>query len=90
MERIDISDGRRVADLVEAVERGDEVVIVRDGAIVAEVRAPSGDAAAADPPSTETGTIDLDAIRGFHARFPGLRIDSAATLIRQMRDEDDH
>ncbi|TPG54179.1 hypothetical protein [Sphingomonas glacialis] len=90
MERIDISDGRRVADLVEAVERGDEVVIVRDGAIVAEVRSRQPHPAPATPLTGETETIDLAAIRDLHARFPSLRIDSAATLIREMRDEDDH
>ncbi|WP_010186803.1 hypothetical protein [Sphingomonas sp. PAMC 26605] len=90
MERIDISDGRRVADLVEAVERGDEVVIMRDGAIVAEVRVPAAKVLPGDGQTSESGMIDLDAIRGFHTRFPGLRIESATTLIREMRDEDDH
>lgn len=89
MERIDISDDRRVADLVEAVERGDEVVIVRDGTIVAEVRIPMPGEVQVEPPPGETGMIDLDSIRGLHARFPSLRIDSAAKLIREMRDEDD-
>jgi antitoxin (DNA-binding transcriptional repressor) of toxin-antitoxin stability system len=83
MERIDISDDRRVADLVEAVERGDEVVIVRDGVVVATVAAP-------DPaPSPEPKRFDMAALEALRAKYP-IRIGDAAALIREIRDEGDH
>lgn len=86
MERIDVSDGRRVADLVDAVERGDAVMIVRDGVVVAEVVPPS---AALTPP--EPRPFDLAALERFHAEHPMPRFEQSWTdLIREMRDEDDH
>jgi antitoxin (DNA-binding transcriptional repressor) of toxin-antitoxin stability system len=85
MERIDISDDRRVADLVEAVERGDEVVIVRDGVVVAAmvVREPA-------PPPVEPRQFDLAALERFHAEHPMPKFEQSwGDLISQMRDEDD-
>ena len=83
MERIDISDDRRVADLVEAVERGDEVVIVRDGVVVAAVIAPT-------PPTvvSEPRRFDMAGLEALRAKYP-LRIGDAGALIREMRDDDD-
>ena len=80
MERIDISEDRRMADIVAAVERGEEVVIVRDGTVVAEVRA-------AEMPKRRN--FDMAALEDLRARFP-LRIDDPTALIREMRDADDH
>lgn len=86
MERIDISDGRRVADLVEAVERGDEVVIVRDGLVVARVAAPDPKVSA-----LEAQPIDIAQLERFHAEHPMPRFEKSwGELIREMRDEDDH
>ena len=83
MERIDISDGRRVADLVEAVERGDAVEIVRDGVVVAKVAAPEPAPAAPEPRG-----FDMEGLKALRAKYP-VRIGDAATLIRELRDADD-
>ncbi|WP_353205634.1 hypothetical protein [Sphingomonas sp.] len=86
MERIDISDDRRVADLVEAVERGDEVVIVRDGVVVAAVVAPT-------PPAVvpESRRFDLAGLERFHAKHPMPHFEQSwSDVIREMRDENDH
>uniref|UniRef100_UPI0035C9C6EC hypothetical protein n=1 Tax=uncultured Sphingomonas sp. TaxID=158754 RepID=UPI0035C9C6EC len=83
MERIDISDDRRVADLVEAVERGDEVVIVRDGVVVASVVVPE------PAPAAEPKRFDLAALEALRAKYP-IRIGDAAALIREIRDESEH
>ncbi len=83
MERIDISDDRRVADLVEAVERGDEVVIVRDGVVVAAVVVPTPPAIAPEP-----RRFDMAGLEALRAKYP-LRIGDAAALIREIRDEDE-
>lgn len=86
MERIDISDGRRVADLVDAVERGDEVVIVREGVVVATVVPP-----VPPLPRAEPRPFDIAALERFHAEHPMPRFEQSwADLIREMRDEDDH
>lgn len=80
MERIDISEDRRMADLVAAVERGEEVVIVREGTVVAEVRS-------TEPPRK----FDMAALERFHAEHPMPRFEQSwGDLIRKMRDEDDH
>ena len=78
MERIDVSEDRRMADLVAAVERGEEVLIVRDGAVVAEVRGAPG-----------RRHFDMSALEDLRASVP-LRIDDATTLVREMRDADNH
>lgn len=86
MERIDISDDRRVADLVEAVERDGAVEIVRDGVVVAKVAAPEAKA-----PSREPQPFDIAKLERFHAEHPMPRFEQSwGKLIREMRDEDDH
>jgi antitoxin (DNA-binding transcriptional repressor) of toxin-antitoxin stability system len=85
MERIDITDGRRVADLVEAVERGDEVVIVRDGVVVATVAAPTSAPAAVEP-----RTFDIAGLERFHSQYPMPQFEQSwGNLVSEMRDEDD-
>lgn len=79
MERIDISEDRRMADIVAAVERGEEVVIERNGAVVAEVRAAK---------IPQKRKFDMAALEELHRRFP-VRIADATALVRQMRDADD-
>lgn len=83
MERIDISDDRRVAELVEAVERGDEVVIERDGVVVAAM------VARAAMPSVAPKRFDMAALEALRAKYP-IRIGDGAALIREMRDESEH
>lgn len=86
MERIDISDGRRVADLVEAVERDGAVEIVRDGVVVATVAAREPDVSAREPQP-----IDIAELERFHAEHPMPRFEKSwGELLREMRDEDDH
>lgn len=82
MERIDISDERPIADLVEAVERGEEVVIMRGEAVVARL--------ASEPRSDAPRRVfDMSALEDLHRRFP-IRFGGAGALIREMRDMDDH
>lgn len=83
MERIDVSDERRLADLVAAVERGEEVVIVRDGAVVAEVIAPDV------IPPIKPKRFDLAALEALRAKYP-IRIGDGAALIREIRDAGEH
>lgn len=83
MERIDISDDRRVADLVEAVERGDEVEIVRDGVVVAAMVAREA------TPRNTPKRFDMAALEALREKYP-IRIGDGAALIREMRDESDH
>ncbi|MGY2736203.1 hypothetical protein [Sphingomonas sp. UYP23] len=86
MERIDISDGRRVAVLVEAVERGDAVVIVRDGVVVATVAAP-----APAPAAVEPRTFDIAGLARLHSEYPMPHFEQSwGDLVSEMRDEDDH
>lgn len=92
MERIDISDDRSIADLVEAMERSGELLIVRDGVEVAEVRVPippeNADVSPSSPPA-KSKTIDLAALEALRAAFP-LRIENPTALIRELRDAGDH
>jgi antitoxin (DNA-binding transcriptional repressor) of toxin-antitoxin stability system len=83
MERIDISDDRPIADLVEAVERGGEVVIVRDGRVVAAMVVPQ------EHPPVPPKRFDIAALEALRAKYP-IRIGNGAALVREMRDEDDH
>lgn len=73
-----------MADLVEAVERGDEVVIVRDGVVVAAmvVREPA-------PTPAEPRPFDIAALERFHAEHPMPQFEQSwSDLISKMRDED--
>lgn len=83
MERFDISGDPRLEALVEAVERGEEVAVTRDGRVVAEI--------VPVPPidRVRPGKIDLEALRALRAKH-NIRVDDAAALIREMRDMDDH
>lgn len=59
---------------VEAIERGEEVVVVRDGRVVAEIKAPRAKA------------VDMDAIRAIRAKLPKLP-GNAADFVRDIRDD---
>lgn len=73
MERLEIPVDDRTQAWLDAIKRGEVVVLARDGRVVAEVKIP--------PRKT-----DIAAIRD---RVPNsLQVQDAAALIRAMRDED--
>lgn len=87
MERFDVSEDPRLSDVVAAVERGEEVVIVRDGTVVAEVKATApADRAAVDLPGK--GKFDMAVLEELHRQFP-IRLIGMSADIRAMRDADD-
>ncbi|MEG3086213.1 hypothetical protein [Sphingomonas sp. PB4P5] len=79
MERIDISEDGRFAGWMEAIERGEDVVFVRDGVDIATVKP-------LDNPASRP-IIDLEKLADLHSRLGKLRGGGAA-LIRQIRDEE--
>ncbi len=66
-----------LSELLDKVEKGEEVVITRHGKAVAHIRA-------ATPPKEP---IDLEALAALRAKLPPWGSDSA-TLIRKMRDDE--
>lgn len=85
MERFDVSEDHRLSDVVAAAERGEEVVIVRDGTVVAEVKAKADGQVKAE---LKTGKFDMAALNELHRRFP-IRLIGITADIRAMRDADD-
>ena len=77
MDRLEIPEDGTNSAWVEAVERGDEVVITRDGKPVVELK----------PPVVKRPLIDLEKLADMHSRLGPLRGGGAA-LIRQLRDEE--
>lgn len=78
----------RLAELIDRALEGEEVVITRDGAAVAEIRPveqPETKQPAPGPMTEET----LDWLRERRAGRKMSRID-AGTLLSQMRDEEEH
>lgn len=66
---------------LDALERGDEVVFVRDGEPAAELttlRKP------------KRGPIDLEVLAAARAAMAPIRVHDAAALIRDLRDAADH
>jgi antitoxin (DNA-binding transcriptional repressor) of toxin-antitoxin stability system len=82
MERHEIIADSRMADWVDALARGDEVVIVRDGKIVAEVKAP------AKSRIRRAQAIDIAGLEELRSRLPVSR-GSGAALVREIRDAPD-
>lgn len=78
MERHEIREDGRIAEWVDAVERGDEVVFVRDGTVVAEMKAPA--------PTLRSSAIDLEKLKILHSRLGRLAGGDGAGLVREMRD----
>lgn len=66
---------------VEAAERGDEVVLTRDGKAVATIQA-------AHP--AEAGSLDPLALDRLRTSLQELRMSDGAALIRELRDASDH
>ncbi|MBX9882804.1 MAG: hypothetical protein K2X73_12615 [Sphingomonas sp.] len=75
MERHEIPVDDRTQAWLDAIERGDEVVLTRDGRVVAEIKATVRESIAA-------------AILAARAKIPdALKVEDAAALVRAMRDE---
>ena len=81
MERIDISEDGRFAGWMEAIERGEEVVFVRDGVDVAAVTP-------LDRPRPRP-VFDPVKLAALHATLGPLAGGDVTRLIREMRDADD-
>lgn len=86
MERYEVPQDRaaNLADLVERVERGDEVVIVREGKVVAEITR----AQTAPPKSAKPRPLDLDALERLRKRIK-LTPANGAAIVRELRDGPD-
>lgn len=82
MERHEIIADGRMTEWVDAVSRGDEVVILRDGQVVAEVKAPVKNR------PRRARTIDLAGLVQLRARLPVTQ-GSGTALVRELRDEPD-
>jgi antitoxin (DNA-binding transcriptional repressor) of toxin-antitoxin stability system len=75
MERHEIPVDDRTQAWLDAIERGDEVVLTRDGRVVAEIKVAVGEPIVA-------------AILAARAKIPdALKIKDAAALVRAMRDQ---
>lgn len=75
MERHEIPVDDRTQAWLDAIERGDEVVLTRDGRVVAEIKAAVGEPIVA-------------AILAARAKIPdALKVKDAAALVRAMRDQ---
>ena len=81
MDRYEVPIDDHLAPLVEAAERGEEVVIVRDGREIARL------AAVAQGPAGKL--IDIGALERMQESIRALDMPpgDAAKLIREMRDE---
>jgi prevent-host-death family protein len=75
-----------LAELIDRAQRGEEVVITRDEEPVAEIKPLRP---AAEPRSRAAFLEALDRLAAFRAAQRPVSIDSG-TLVRQMRDEDEH
>ncbi len=85
MERVEVPEDRQLSELIERAERGDEVVIVRNGREVGRVTAP-------DVPDTidqsRAGIEEgLKRFAELRTRTKCWRVDGAK-LVREMRDLD--
>lgn len=68
----------KLSELIEAVQKGETVIITKRGKVVAELRAPEI--------KHERKPFDYEALRRFQQTLPMCE-QSAQDLVRQMRDE---
>ena len=80
MERHEIPVSGEAERWVEAVERGDEVVLTRNGKAVATVQ----------PTSKAAGSLNVPELSKLRASLAKLRVRNGAALIRELRDASDH
>lgn len=77
MDRVNLADAKaHLSELVSRAEQGEEIEIIRRGKLVARL----------SPPKPEKPGIDVEALRAMTAGMP-FQSESAAELIRRMRDE---
>ena len=85
MERFDVTEHDRLAEMVDAAERGETVEITRRGRTVARV---VGELSAEDPDKGGT-ELDLEALERLHASLPPeVRAIDWTAAVRQMREDD--
>ena len=77
MDRFEASLDTTAAEMLDALARGDEVVVVRDGKIVA----------VAERMAEAADWWDREALRRAHEAAASLGVANAARSIRDMRDE---
>ena len=82
MDRYEVPIDERLAPLVEAAERGEEVVIMKDGREVARI-------AKAEPAARPPGDLDIEALARMQERIGALEVlpFDATAAVREMRDE---
>lgn len=79
MESINLADAKaRLSEIVDRAEAGESIDITRRGKLAARIVPPGGD--------TPRKPLDIEALRALRASLP-YQEQSAADLIRQMRDE---
>lgn len=79
MESINLADAKaRLSEIVDRAEAGESIDITRRGKLAARIVPPGND--------TPRQPIDLEALRAFRSTMP-YQEESAADLIRKMRDE---
>ena len=86
MERYDVSEGARLAEMVEAAQQGEEVEIVREGAVVARLvhQTPTS------PPQVRKTVIDWNRLDDLHRSLPPEVLGgNAGEEVSRMRDESD-
>jgi len=81
MERHEIVPDERIEPLIDAVERGDEVVFMREGKATARLTA-----IAALSNAKPMSRVAVEDMLDIWDRLPGPPVD-ASRLIREMRDE---
>jgi len=82
MERYDVGRDDRFDEMLAAVDRGEEVVLIRDGREVAQLV----------PTPARAGSMDLDKLAAVQHVMSPLRAsgESGVELIRNMRDASGH
>lgn len=87
MERYEVDADARLIPMLDAVARGEAVVIRRAGQVVATVEPVRTEADAADAPFSPEGLRQLETLR---AMVRGSGVTDAALLVREMREADEH
>ncbi len=79
MERINLADAKaRLSEIVDRVEAGESIEIVRRGKPAARLVPPAKE--------REWKPVDTDLLRTLHAKMP-VQAESAGDFLRRMRDD---
>ena len=77
MERINLADAKaRLSEIVDRVEAGESIDIVRRGKLAARLV----------PPTPEKSKVDIAMLEALHATIP-MQSESAGDFVRRMRDD---